>query len=140
MKSFSCILQVVSFGLLVASSLAFAPSVGSRSSVAVPASSSSFAPRAVLSTTASAPPRRHGTARSELFMGGKMSKFGIFSPAVYVAKLALGTEQLNKLRGKAISLHSQYIGDFCLWAGAYHLRTQLIKKAKTNGDILGFLV
>jgi hypothetical protein len=140
MKSFSCLLQVVSFGLLVASSLAFAPSVGiGRSSVAIPASTSAFAPRAVLSTV-TAPPRRHGTARSELFMGGKMAKFGIFSPAVYVAKLALGTEQLNKLRGKAISLHSQYIGDFCLWAGAYHLRTQLIKKAKTNGDTLGFLV
>ena len=73
-------------------------------------------------------------------MGGKMSKFGIFSPAVYIAKFALGTDRLNKVRGKAISLHSQYIGDFCEWVGAYHLRTQLIKKAKTNGDILGFLV
>lgn len=77
---------------------------------------------------------------TKLYMGGKMSKFGIFSPAVYVAKVALGTDRLNKVRGKAISLHSQYIGDFCEWIGAYHLRTQLIKKAKTNGDILGFLV
>jgi len=71
---------------------------------------------------------------------GSMAKFGIFSPAVYGAKVALGTEKLNKLRGKAISLHSQAIGEFCKWAGAYHLRTRLIKKAKTNGDILGFLV
>jgi hypothetical protein len=71
---------------------------------------------------------------------GSMAKFGIFSPAVYVAKVALGNEKLNKFRGKAISLHSQYIGDFCQWAGAYHLRTKLIKKAKTNGDVLGFLV
>ena len=47
---------------------------------------------------------------TELAMGGKMAKFGVFSPAVYVAKIALGTEKLNKLRGKAISLHSQYIG------------------------------
>jgi hypothetical protein len=77
---------------------------------------------------------------TKLYMGGKMSKFGVFSPAVYIAKFALGTERLNKIRGKAISLHSQYIGDFCEWVGAYHLRTQLIKKAKTNGDILGFLV
>jgi hypothetical protein len=77
---------------------------------------------------------------TKLYMGGKMSKFGIFSPAVYVAKFALGTDRLNKVRGKAISLHSQYIGDFCEWIGAYHLRTQLIKKAKTNGDTLGFLV
>jgi hypothetical protein len=82
-------------------------------------------------------PRKSAT---KLYMGGKMSKFGIFSPAVYVAKFALGTDRLNKIRGKAISLHSQYIGDFCEWVGAYHLRTQLIKKAKTNGDTLGFLV
>ena len=71
---------------------------------------------------------------------GKMAKFGVFSPAVYAAKIVLGEDKLNKIRGKAISLHSQYIGDFCTWAGAYHLRTRLIKKAKTNGDILGFLV
>jgi hypothetical protein len=71
---------------------------------------------------------------------GKMAKFGIFSPAVYAAKLALGTEKLNKVRGKGIGLHSQVIGEFALWSGAYHLRTKLIKLAKTNGDILGFLV
>ncbi len=53
---------------------------------------------------------------------------------------AIGNDKLNKIRGKAISLHSQYIGEFCTWAGAYHLRTRLIKKAKLNGDILGFLV
>ena len=71
---------------------------------------------------------------------GNTAKFGIFSPAVYIAKIALGQDKLNKIRGKAISLHSEAIGDFCLWAGAYHLRTKLIKKAKTNGDTLGFLV
>lgn len=71
---------------------------------------------------------------------GSQAKFGIFSPAVYGAKIALGNDKLNKIRGKAISLHSQYIGDFCMWAGAYHLRGRLIKKAKVNGDILGFLV
>eukprot|EP00560_Eucampia_antarctica_P006148 CAMPEP_0197824438 /NCGR_PEP_ID=MMETSP1437-20131217/1679_1 /TAXON_ID=49252 ORGANISM="Eucampia antarctica, Strain CCMP1452" /NCGR_SAMPLE_ID=MMETSP1437 /ASSEMBLY_ACC=CAM_ASM_001096 /LENGTH=134 /DNA_ID=CAMNT_0043424059 /DNA_START=41 /DNA_END=445 /DNA_ORIENTATION=- len=73
-------------------------------------------------------------------MGGKMAKFGVFSPAVYGAKIALGEPRLNKFRGKAISLHSQYIGEFCQWAGAYHLRTKIIKLAKTNGDTLGFLV
>ena len=73
-------------------------------------------------------------------MGGKKAKFGIFSPAVYGAKIVLGTDKLNKIRGKAISLHSEKIGDFCKFYGAYHLRTKLIKKAKTNGDTLGFLV
>jgi hypothetical protein len=117
--------------LLVASASAFAPSVGS-------ARGSSFATRA---STATAQPRTHSNSKSELYMaGGKQAKFGIFSPAVYAAKLVLGTEKLNKIRGKAISYHSQYIGDFCEWVGAYHLRTRLIKKAKTNGDTLGFLV
>ena len=83
-------------------------------------------------------PARNGV--SSLHMGGKQAKFGIFSPAVYGAKIVLGNDKLLKLRGKAISLHSQYIGDFCEWAGAYHLRTKLIKLAKTNGDTLGFLV
>lgn len=90
------------------------------------------------SATVAQPKQRTGV--SSLHMGGKMAKFGVFSPAVYGAKLVLGTDKLNKIRGKAISLHSQYIGEFCEWIGAYHLRTQLIKKAKTNGDILGFLV
>ena len=79
------------------------------------------------------------TGKTSLQMGSQ-AKFGIFSPAVYVAKVALGNDKLNKIRGQAISLHSQYIGEFCQWAGAYHLRTRLIKKAKTNGDTLGFLV
>ena len=84
-------------------------------------------------------PVSRSTSKSSLQMGSQ-AKFGIFSPAVYGAKIALGNDKLNKLRGKAISLHSQYIGNFCEWAGAYHLRVRLIKKAKTNGDTLGFLV
>lgn len=71
---------------------------------------------------------------------GSQAKFGVFSPAVYGAKIVLGDLKLKKLRGKAISLHSQAIGEFCTWSGAYHIRTKLIKLAKTNGDILGFLV
>jgi hypothetical protein len=82
-------------------------------------------------------PARSGASSLQM---GNMAKFGVFSPAVYGAKVVLGGDKLNKFRGKAISLHSQYIGEFCEWAGAYHLRTRLIKKAKTNGDILGFLV
>ncbi|KAL7569024.1 hypothetical protein ACA910_021307 [Epithemia clementina (nom. ined.)] len=77
--------------------------------------------------------------RPGMFMGSQ-AKFGIFSPAVYVAKIVLGTDKLNKIRGKAISLHSEKITQFCEFFGAYHLRTKVIKKAKTNGDILGFLV
>ena len=54
------------------------------------------------------------TGVSSLNMGGK-AKFGVFSPAVYAAKLVLGTPRLLKIRGKAISLHSSTIGDFCKW-------------------------
>jgi len=84
-------------------------------------------------------PVARSNSKTSLQMGSQ-AKFGIFSPAVYAAKIALGNDKLNEIRGKAISLHSQYIGDFCEWAGAYHLRTRLIKKAKVNGDVLGFLV
>ena len=62
----------------------------------------------------------------ELQMGGKMSKFGIFSPIVYVAKFALGEAKFNKVRGKAISLHSQAITEWCLLYGAYNIRLKLV--------------
>mmetsp|Transcript_16800 Transcript_16800/g.36434 ORF Transcript_16800/g.36434 Transcript_16800/m.36434 type:complete len:132 (-) Transcript_16800:270-665(-) len=88
---------------------------------------------------ASTRPVTRSNSRTSLQMGSQ-AKFGVFSPAVYAAKITLGNDKLNKIRGKGISLHSQAIGEFCTWAGAYHLRTRLIKKAKTNGDILGFLV
>ena len=35
--------------------------------------------------------------KMELQMGGKMSKFGIFSPAVYAAKVVLGEKKLEKV-------------------------------------------
>ena len=62
-------------------------------------------------------------------MGGKMSKFGIFSPAVYAAKAVLGEAKLNKLRGKAISLHSQAITEWCQQYGAYNLRLKLVRSS-----------
>lgn len=39
-------------------------------------------------------------------------KDGIFSPAVLAAKQILGDDQLNKIRAKAISLHSDVISSF----------------------------
>ena len=86
-------------------------------------------------------PQVDETSRREMKLyGGKKAKFGIFSPAVYIAKLVLGESKLNKVRGKAISLHSQAITEWCKTYGAYNLRTRLIKRAKNNGDELGFLV
>jgi hypothetical protein len=137
MKSFQSIL--LALALLVSSVSAF----GVTGSLAGAASGGSSFVVSQRQRTVSFPVERSnsnaGSKQSNLQMGS-MAKFGIFSPAVYIAKITLGGDKLNKVRGKAISLHSQYIGEFCEWAGAYHLRTRLIKKAKTNGDILGFLV
>ena len=48
-------------------------------------------------------------SRKTSLEGGKMSKFGIFSPAVYAAKLALGEARLNKVRVKRFSNSVEYI-------------------------------
>merc|ERR1719326_1095558 len=65
---------------------------------------------------------------------------GPFSPAVRFAKLVLGETELKKLRGKAISYHSQFINDFCVEYGVPKKMNQaLIKKAKVVGSDLGFL-
>ena len=42
------------------------------------------------------PPRN---TKGDLQMGGKKSKFGIFSPAVYGAKIVLGDKELKKVIG-----------------------------------------
>ncbi|CAN0134666.1 unnamed protein product [Ascophyllum nodosum] len=82
---------------------------------------------------------RSRPSRGDLRMG-KVSKFGIFSPAVVAAKIALGEGRLNKIRGKVIALHSQVITEYCRWVGApSKVRGLLIRKAKRNGDDLGFL-
>jgi hypothetical protein len=71
---------------------------------------------------------------------GKVSKFGPFSPVVILASFVLGSKRLNKIRGKAIALHSQTITAFCGFTGTGpQMRTALIKQAKQNGDTLGFL-
>ena len=135
MKTFHSIFLVLAVVVSVVSGFGVQPPTSTLGGVS---GGSSFVvsqrPRAAASFKA---PARTGVSSLQM---GSQAKFGVFSPAVYVAKVALGTDKLNKIRGKAISLHSQYIGEFCEWAGAYHLRTKLIKKAKTNGDILGFLV
>ena len=52
----------------------------------------------------------------------------------------LGDQLLNKVRGKAITIHSQLITEFCQDYGVQpKTRGGLIKKAKNTGDKLGFL-
>ena len=68
------------------------------------------------------------------------AKDGPFTPAVRAARLILGDKNLMKLRGKAISYHSQFINGFCTDYGVpKKLNQGLIKKAKIVGSELGFL-
>jgi len=45
-------------------------------------------------------------------LDAKNANYGIFSPVVEGAKAVLGTEELNKLRGKVIAEHSNVIAKF----------------------------
>ena len=85
--------------------------------------------------------RRQRPQVAQTIRMGSMAKFGVFSPAVYAGRIILGDKRLEKVRGQGISLHSQAITEFCVFVGATpKMRGLLIKKAKTNGDTLGFLV
>jgi len=71
---------------------------------------------------------------------GKNAKFGPFTPAVIATRLVIGDKSLNKVRGKAIAAHSQVISSFCSKIGAGpKARQSLIRQAKKNGNVLGFL-
>ena len=62
------------------------------------------------------------------------------TPVVKLGKLVLGDQLLNKVRGKAITIHSQLITEFCQDYGVQpKTRGGLIKKAKNVGAALGFL-
>lgn len=71
---------------------------------------------------------------------GNGAEGGPFAPLVVVARDLIGKKEFNKLRGKAISLHSGVIKDFGKYIGADNKQVQgLIRTAKKNGERLGFL-
>ncbi|KAH7669749.1 hypothetical protein IHE45_11G098400 [Dioscorea alata] len=77
---------------------------------------------------------------SPRMMAGKDSSKGIFAPLVVFARNILGKKTFNKLRGKGIAIHSQVITEFCKSVGADTKQRQgLIRLAKKNGEMLGFL-
>ena len=85
--------------------------------------------------------RRQRPQVAQTIRMASMAKFGVFSPAVYAGKIIFGDKGLDQIRGKGISLHGQAITEFCLFVGATtKTKGLLIKKAKNNGDTLGFLV
>lgn len=63
-----------------------------------------------------------------------------FGPIVRFVRTLIGVKKLNTVRGKAIAVHSQVIGDFCKFVGANQkIRQGLIRVAKSNGHKLGFI-
>ena len=64
----------------------------------------------------------------------------MFAPIVIVVRSLMGKAQFNKLRGKAIALHSQVITNVCNLLGIERTtRQNLIRTARHNGKKLGFL-
>eukprot|EP00877_Chromochloris_zofingiensis_P003997 jgi/Chrzof1/13599/Cz08g03220.t1 len=81
-----------------------------------------------------------GGPRRQVVRLGNKAAGGPFSPMVAIVRSAVGEKEFNKLRGKAISLHSQVIKDFCKQIGVDNKQVQgVIRLAKKNGEKLGFL-
>lgn len=75
-----------------------------------------------------------------LTMMGNNAPEGPFTPIVLAGKVVLGEKTFNKVRGKAIQIHSTIITEFCETYGVPRsMRGALVKKAKTTGGRLGFL-
>ncbi|KMZ69395.1 Protein PROTON GRADIENT REGULATION 5, chloroplastic [Zostera marina] len=84
--------------------------------------------------------RRLRPIRSSPMMKNVNEGKGVFAPLVVVTRDVIGKKPFNKLRGKAIALHSQVITEFCKSIGADAKQRQgLIRLAKKNGEKLGFL-
>lgn len=96
-------------------------------------SAAALAPRP--SSRATGGPRRAVTT-----MMGNKATTGPFAPLVVVTRNILGEKEFNNFRGKAISVHSQIIKEFCKLWGVDNKQVQgVIRLAKKNGEWLGFL-
>ena len=90
-----------------------------------------------VSSSVAAPRRARGAVR---VVAGNEYENGLFAPIVRVARDVIGVKRFNQIRGKAIALHSQVIGDFCEEFGCdSKVKQTLIRTAKKNGGLLGFL-
>ena len=64
----------------------------------------------------------------------------MFAPIVVQIRNRMGKVEFNRLRGKAIALHSKVITAFCNSVGIERTRRQnLIRTARDNGKRLGLL-
>ncbi|KIY97161.1 Protein PROTON GRADIENT REGULATION 5 Flags: Precursor [Monoraphidium neglectum] len=89
---------------------------------------------------ATAAPVRSTAPKREVVRLGNKGAGGPFAPLVVVVRNIVGEKEFNKLRGKAISVHSQVIKDFCKQVGVDNKQVQaVVRLAKKNGEWLGFL-
>ncbi|EFJ40084.1 thylakoid membrane protein [Volvox carteri f. nagariensis] len=100
--------------------------------------------RQTASSLAQSAPKLQNTSnaprRKPVTMMGNKATTGPFAPLVVVVRGAIGEKEFNQFRGKAISLHSQVIKDFCKLLGVDNKQVQgVIRLAKKNGEKLGFL-
>ena len=97
----------------------------------------------VATTSARSAARRPSSSRRSFVVSprcGNAYENGLFAPIVRVARDVIGVKRFNQIRGKAIALHSQVIGDFCAEFGCdSKVKQRLIRTAKANGGTLGFL-
>ena len=64
----------------------------------------------------------------------------MFAPLVILVRNRMGKVKFNQVRGKAIALHCQTITNFCNSVGLEtSVRQNLIRRAKSNGKMLGLL-
>ena len=78
----------------------------------MPSSSSVSASASSLDTATPSTPAVAPKKKPKKAGGGNPHKEGVFSPIVIAAGAILGEEQLNKIRGQAIALHSDLIKSF----------------------------
>ncbi|KIY99565.1 Protein PROTON GRADIENT REGULATION 5 Flags: Precursor [Monoraphidium neglectum] len=82
----------------------------------------------------------HVAPKRQVVRLGNKGAGGPFAPLVVVVRNIVGEKEFNKLRGKAISVHSQVIKDFCKQVGVDNKQVQaVVRLAKKNGEWLGFL-
>ena len=92
------------------------------------------------SSVSSSSASRKATRGPVRVVAGNEYENGLFAPIVRVARDVIGVKRFNQIRGKAIALHSQVIGDFCEEFGCdSKVKQTLIRTAKKNGGLLGFL-
>ena len=64
----------------------------------------------------------------------------MFAPLVILVRNRMGKVKFNQLRGQAIAIHCQTITNFCNQMGLEtQVRQNLIRRAKSNGKLLGLL-